>query len=68
MELNDIKKFLYREKPTATFMYIRKGAAYYSAWINGMHEVIFEIPVNDMGDADFLPEMDAKLLARYIQK
>ena len=28
--------------------------------------VFFEIPVDDMGDADFKSEMDAKLLNRWI--
>ena len=27
----------------------------------------FEIPVDDMGDADFLPTMEAKLLIRWVQ-
>jgi hypothetical protein len=70
-KLNDIKKSLYKEKPVAKFEYIRKGKAYYTTWASYENESIdtritFEIPVNDMGDADFLPEMDAKLLIRWI--
>ena len=66
-----IKKALYKEKPIAKFEYIRKGKAYYSTWASYEHEsidtkIIFEIPVDDMGDADFLPEMEAKLLVRWI--
>lgn len=67
MELNDIKKLLYKEKPLAHLRYIRKGVAYYgSIFSNDTIEVNFDVPVEDMGDADFLPVMDAKLLARYI--
>jgi hypothetical protein len=28
--------------------------------------VAFQVPVEDMGDADFLPVMDAKLLVRWL--
>lgn len=30
-------------------------------------EVNFVIPTNDMGEADFLPEMDSKLLIRWME-
>jgi hypothetical protein len=67
MELNDIKKVLYKENPTAVLKQIRKGVAYYSAHVPSIDKVIqFEIPVNDMGDADFLAHMDSKLLIRWI--
>jgi hypothetical protein len=67
MELNDIKKVLYKENPTATIKQIRKGTAYYSAQVASIAKVIrFEIPVDDMGDADFLAHMDSKLLIRWI--
>ena len=65
MELNEIKKALYRQKPLATFSKIRKGNAYYVADIENKN-LLFEIPIVDMGDADFLPDMDAKLLIRWI--
>lgn len=65
MEKDQIKKTLYKEKPVAKLEFIRKGSAYYKASTsNG--DVNFEIPVSDMGDADFFPEMDAKLLNRWI--
>lgn len=72
MDKNLIKKELYKQKPDAEFEFIRKGVAYYSALLfeeNGVDliaRVMFEIPVNDMGDADFHHTMDAKLLIRYI--
>lgn len=67
MELNDIKKTLYKENPSAVLKHIRKGVAYYSSHIVSTDKVIqFEVPVNDMGDADFLTHMDSKLLIRWI--
>lgn len=69
MEKNEIKKALYKQKPTAKLEFIRVGVAYYSTEIkDGDNDftVSFQVPVDDMGDADYFPEMDAKLLIRYI--
>ena len=70
MTNTEIKKALYKQKPQAKFDKIRIGIAYYSTMIlddnNEPFYVKFEVPVNDMGEADYLPEMDAKLLNRYI--
>jgi len=63
--LNDLKKQIYKEKPKATLLYIRKGNATYKANLTD-DKVLFEVPVSDMGNADFLPEMDAKLLNRWL--
>ncbi len=65
MTKEEIKKELYKQKPLARLSYIRKGSAYYCA-ILMQQDVNFIIPISDMGDADFLPEMDAKLLNRWI--
>ncbi len=69
MEKNEIKKELYKQKPKAYLDFIRLGNAYYICSIDNEGEeykVRFEVPVDDMGDADFHYEMDAKLLIRYI--
>lgn len=72
MNLNDIKKGLYKQNPVANFSFIRKGCAHYASTINTNDTVPqklnirFEIPISDMGDADFTKEMDAKLLIRWI--
>lgn len=73
MNLNDIKKEIYKQQPKAYFQFIRMGIAYYEAFIkerfNDMGSTInvkFEIPVNDMGNADFFSEMEAKHLIRWI--
>ena len=82
MTLTEIKKELYKQKPMANLLYIRKGIAYYETYLTTMRypdnihaepymesiRVIFEIPVNDMGDADFTPTMDAKLLNRWLSE
>lgn len=67
MRLNEIKKALYKENPHAVLKMIRNGVAYYSAHLISNDIVIqFQVPVEDMGDADFLSSMDSKLLIRWI--
>ena len=66
MEINEVKKSLYKQKPAASLMYIRKGTAYYETHLQDATRLMFEVPVDDMGDADFLPQMDAKLLIRWV--
>jgi hypothetical protein len=69
MEKNEIKKALYKQNPRAEFKFIRKGVAYYMTIIENDHEPVeirFEVPVTDMGDADFEYMMDAKFLIRWI--
>lgn len=70
MEKNEIKKLLYKQNPKAEFLHIRKRKAYYQSIVEdvmrGSVYVLFEIPVDDMGDADFLPLMEGKLLIRWI--
>ena len=65
MKLNEIKKELYKQNPKAHLDLIRKKKAYYLCALNE-DTLVFEVPVDDMGDADFFPIMDAKLLIRYI--
>jgi hypothetical protein len=67
MTLIEIKKELYKQKPIATFDKIRKSVAYYSTVLTPQLVVVnFEIPVADMGDADFTFDMPAQLLNRWI--
>jgi len=65
MEKNEIKKALYKQKPEAKMIFIRNNIAYYCADLKEKR-VDFEVPVNDMGNADFLPIMDAKHLIRWL--
>jgi hypothetical protein len=69
MELNEIKKVLYKTKPVAHFQFIGNKVAHYTTVIDDGDtklEVKFEVPVDDMGTADFFVVMDAKLLNRWI--
>lgn len=65
METNDIKKSLYKEKPVAYFSSSNKTGLLYYAHI-GEICIWFRIPYSDIGDATFLPEMEAKHLIRYL--
>jgi hypothetical protein len=72
MELNEIKKILYKEKPIAIFTHAVKDGLYYS--VNLRHPtvrpqnefVVFLVPLFEIGDGEFLREMPAQLLIRYI--
>jgi hypothetical protein len=69
MEKNEIKKALYKQNPKAEFKFIRKGVAHYLTIIELDYEPVeirFEVPVIDMGDADFEYYMEAKYLIRWI--
>ena len=65
MDRTEIRKALYKQKPEARIQFIRKGVVYYYADLDEQR-VHFEIPVVDMGDADFTPSMPAKELGRWI--
>ncbi len=69
MEINEIKKSLYKENPPAEFRSIKNGIAYYSTYVKSDNQMVnFEIPTNDMGESDFLRTMDSKYLIRWILK
>jgi hypothetical protein len=65
MNANEIKKELYRNKPTAKFSYIRKGHALYKTILNE-EEIYFNIPIEDIGDATYYELMESHLLIRYL--
>ncbi|MCP9200282.1 hypothetical protein MKO06_10205 [Gramella sp. GC03-9] len=68
MELNEIKKALYKQNPEAILQFIRIKVAYYEASLEDGTKIRFEVPVDDMGSTDFFPTMDSKLLIRWINK
>lgn len=81
MTVEEIRKKIYKQKPNARFVKIRKGMAYYRSEVvdvdsgdgifgdlpvHKLWGIIFEVPVSDMGDADFNADMEARLLTRWI--
>lgn len=69
MKKIEITKLLYKRNPKANLKFIRCGVAYYITNLDidgNIKEVEFQIPVDDMGTADFLPEMDSKFLNRWM--
>ncbi len=69
MDKTLIKKEIYKQKPTANLKFIRKNVAYYNCdiLVEDINSTIsFEIPTDDMGDADFYNEMEAKFLLRWL--
>lgn len=65
MDINEIKKILYKEKPKAHFSSMNKSFIRYYTKISETI-ITFLIPVSDIGDATFEDEMEAKLLIRWI--
>ncbi len=68
MDKNEVKKAVYKQKPKAFVRFIRKSVAYYDAILEDDTKITFEVPTEDMGDADFHNEMDAKLLLRWLSE
>jgi hypothetical protein len=62
---NELKKLLYKNNPIAFFNKIRLGVAYYQTFIDDS-VISFEVPINDMGEADFEVQMKAKYLVRWM--
>ena len=65
------KKILYKQNPQAYLSYIRKGHAIYISQLeieNGTKTltITYNVPVSDMGEADFLATMRGKKLIRWI--
>jgi len=67
MDKNELKKVLYLNKPIAKLISSDKVVFKYKAMVNDI-EILFNVPVADMGTNPgiFKPEMDAKLLIRWI--
>ena len=74
MELNEIKKALYKQNPDATLTVVTKDGIRYESYVVEHTEnqaskhtyLYFNVPLSDIGDATFEDEMPAKLLIRYI--
>ena len=65
MTTNEIKKALYKEKPTAHMDYVTNGAVWYTTLAAGL-EVYFKVPMNETYGGTFYPTMPAQQLIRWI--
>ena len=67
MTLTEIKKFLYKTKPVATFQYATRNELHYMTEDGQGGSIRFAVPIDDIGDAKFAREMESQLLNRWIQ-
>jgi hypothetical protein len=67
MTKNEIKKKFYKDNPKANLIQIFKGLCNYVVHLDNNFVIQILIPLSEMGDALFYPEMDAKLLIRWLQ-
>jgi hypothetical protein len=66
MELNEIKKALYKEKPIAKKIAHPKNKSFlYETSVSGSN-IRFNVPICEMGEKHFDSEMPAQLLIRWI--
>lgn len=73
MELNEIKKLLYKENPPAFLENVRKDGILYISQVGASAErsdegitFRFRVPLTELGETIWSPRVDAKLLIRYI--
>lgn len=67
IDLNAVKKKLYKENHIAKLQSVRKdGIMYQIELMEG--NIVFMIPYEEIGEVIWRPEMEAKHLIRYIVK
>lgn len=66
MTINEIKKELYKQKPSAFLLISNETEHHYIAELKDGHRVNFKVPVSDMGITAFEKEMPAQLLIRWL--
>lgn len=65
MELNTIKKELYKQKPSAFFYEAGKDGLTYTTGF-GENTITFQVPLSEIGDVKWKRQMEAHLLIRWI--
>ncbi len=65
MNINEVKKTLYKENPRAHLIRIKKGYLHYETILE-TGVVVFQVPYVDIQDGIFEVEMDAKHLIKWI--
>lgn len=66
MELNDIKKILYRGEYDARIINVRKDGILYETYDKEGNTFSFLVPLNELGEVIWERLMPAKLLIRYL--
>lgn len=69
MNTTEIKKALYKQKPIAEYAYSKDRVWTYSTEVvidNREEEVLFQVPIEEMGEATFEKELPAQLLIRWM--
>lgn len=66
MELNDIKKALYRGEYDARIINVRKDGILYETYDKEGNTFSFLVPLNELGEVIWERLMPAKLLIRYL--
>jgi len=68
MELNEIKKALYKEKPLAKVITETNEHKGYVCGLENGATVYFHVPLSEMGENEFDDEISAQLLIRWIHQ
>lgn len=66
-ERDEIKKALYKSKPEAWLLYIKKNGIHYRTFLDKTQKwIFFKVPLDDLGEGEWLTSMPAQLLLRYL--
>ena len=68
MTVNEIKKELYKQKPTAELLHVDKEGIHYECTLIDGTVIYFSVPSNDIQDAKFYHKMEAQHLNRWINE
>lgn len=63
---NEIKKVLYKEKPIAVKYAQPQNKSFAYKTQTSLGEILFDVPISDMGESLFDWEMPAQLLIRWM--
>lgn len=67
MNKNEIKKALYKEKPTATLYFEDDKTYSYDTTLLDESVIKFNVPISEMGENLFAKVLPAQLLIRWIE-
>jgi len=66
-DVNEIKKWLYRNKPEAKIVYVKKNEILFNCeYSDSLEGLFFAVPLDDIQDAIFYNSMPAQQLIRWL--